>query len=71
MKNLKLSQVVVSLSLAVLGACSAANGPTLPPGDSDSLGSAPVVRPPGYVPPAPLPDVLPDNVIPFRAARGK
>jgi len=26
---------------------------------------------PLYVPPAPLPDVLPDNVIPFRAARGK
>jgi DNA excision repair protein ERCC-3 len=45
-----------------------------PPSDSsssDSVGSAPVVRPPGYVPPAPLPDVLPDNVIPFRAARGK
>ncbi|TMK44959.1 MAG: hypothetical protein E6G66_13490, partial [Actinobacteria bacterium] len=38
------------------------------PGSSDSV---PVVRPPGYVPPAPLPDVLPDNVIPFRAARGK
>ncbi len=45
-----------------------------PPSDSSSPGSSdsvPVVRPPGYVPPAPLPDVLPDNVIPFRAARGK
>ena len=31
----------------------------------------PVVRPPGYVPAAPLPEVLPDNVIPFRASRGK
>ena len=46
-------------------------GEYLPSSDSDSAGAAPVVRPPGYVPPAPLPDVLPDNVIPFRAARGK
>jgi DNA excision repair protein ERCC-3 len=30
-----------------------------------------VARPPGYVPPAPLPDVLPANVIPFRSTRAK
>ncbi|MEA2589523.1 MAG: excision repair protein [Actinomycetota bacterium] len=43
-------------------------GEYLPAVDEES---APVVRPPGYVPAAPLPDVLPDNVIPFRASRGK
>ena len=43
-------------------------GEYLPPADEES---PPVVRPPGYVPAAPLPEVLPDNVIPFRAARGK
>jgi DNA excision repair protein ERCC-3 len=44
-------------------------GEYVPPGQPD--GSPPVVRPPGYVPAAPLPEVLPDNVIPFRASRGR
>ena len=41
-----------------------------PPEPEATLRSpAPVLRPPGFVPAAPLPEVLPDNVIPFRPAR--
>ena len=46
-------------------------GEYVPRASSSEESAPPVARPPGYVPPAPLPDVLPDNVIPFRTARGK